>query len=407
MNDTVCVLPWMHLNIDPTGDVYPCCLTTFHGKNLGNLNDQHIEEIWNGDSMKSLRLKMLRGEKPEICSVCFDRESSSGQSVRLFNNKEFSDIKQKIPSLTDEDGTVKSMELKYWDFRFSNLCNFKCRSCVPNLSSSWIPDAKMLGWSDTDAKIFHVNKINGEGTKKFIDENIDHVEKIYFAGGEPLLMDEHWYIIKLLKEKKKFNVKLYYSTNLSTLEYKNQSVLDYWNLWNKGCIEVCPSLDEIGSRSELIRSGTRWEKLEKNLRSLLALNNISIKPSITVSVFNVFRITEILTYLIQLEIINKKTRFSNFHINVLQTPPYYHVSILDEKHKLDIIQNIDSFINLHKEENSIDLKPFFSYLITEISKSKNPADLKKFLEITKELDQLRNENTARIIPELNYLFNIC
>lgn len=398
MSSTICALPWTHLNIDPNGDVYPCCLTTFHGQKLGNLNFDSIENIWNSDPMKSLRSEMMEGKKPKICSICFDRESATGQSVRIYNNREFKDVVRSIPEITSSDGSVKEMKLKYWDFRFSNICNFKCRSCVPNLSSSWIPDARKLGLQEIDTKIFEIKHINNSSVYKFIDENIDHVEKIYFAGGEPLLMDEHWYVINRLIEKKKFNVKLYYSTNLSNLEYKNQKITDLWKLWPQGKIEICPSIDEIDDRAELIRSGTDWSKIEKNLISVSQIKNIFIKPSITVSVFNVSRITEIIDRLLKLNVITNK---SNFHINLLQTPTYYHVSLLSRDHKQSLIKHLESYIDNYET----DITYHFSYLINELNKKTNDSDLEKFREITKKLDEIRNENTADIIPEISYLLN--
>lgn len=398
MSSTICALPWTHLNIDPNGDVYPCCLTTFHGQKLGNLNLDSVENIWNSDSMKSLRLEMMQGKKPKICSICFDRESATGQSVRIYNNREFKDVVRSIPEITSSDGSVKEMKLKYWDFRFSNICNFKCRSCVPNLSSSWIPDARKLGLQEIDTKIFEIKHINNSSVYKFIDENIDHVEKIYFAGGEPLLMDEHWYVINRLIEKKKFNVKLYYSTNLSNLEYKNQKITDLWKLWPQGKIEICPSIDEIDDRAELIRSGTDWSKVEKNLISVSQIKNIFIKPSITVSVFNVSRITEIIDRLLKLNVITNK---SNFHINLLQTPIYYHVSLLSRDHKQSLIKHLESYIGNYET----DITYHFSYLINELNKKTNDSDLEKFREITKKLDEIRNEDTAAIIPEISYLLN--
>lgn len=398
MSSTICALPWTHLNIDPNGDVYPCCLTTFHGQKLGNLNLDSVENIWNSDSMKSLRLEMMQGKKPKICSICFDRESATGQSVRIYNNREFKDVVRSIPEITSSNGSVKEMKLKYWDFRFSNICNFKCRSCVPNLSSSWIPDARKLGLQEIDTKIFEIKHINNSSVYKFIDENIDHVEKIYFAGGEPLLMDEHWYVINRLIEKKKFNVKLYYSTNLSNLEYKNQKITDLWKLWPQGKIEICPSIDEIDDRAELIRSGTDWSKIEKNLISVSQIKNIFIKPSITVSVFNVSRITEIIDRLLKLNVITNK---SNFHINLLQTPIYYHVSLLSRDHKQSLIKHLESYIGNYET----DITYHFSYLINELNKKTNDSDLEKFREITKKLDEIRNEDTAAIIPEISYLLN--
>ena len=136
--NTLCTIPWMHLAFEPSGKVVPCCLTSHHDVFAGDLNKQPIDQIWNSQTMKDLRLQFLANEEPKICSTCFDREKVTGESGRYYHNKEFKDIIPIIPAMTEPDGTVPDMKLKYWDFRFSNLCNFKCRSCGPRYSSAWV-----------------------------------------------------------------------------------------------------------------------------------------------------------------------------------------------------------------------------------------------------------------------------
>ena len=137
----ICAVPWMHLAFEPNGKVVPCCLTSYHNYFAGDLNKQTIEEIWNSENMKSLRREFMEDKEPKICSTCFDRERVTGESGRRFHNRDFGKVIDIIPEITESDGTCKKMELKYWDFRFSNLCNFKCRSCGPRYSSAWVEDS--------------------------------------------------------------------------------------------------------------------------------------------------------------------------------------------------------------------------------------------------------------------------
>ena len=222
---TICAVPWMHLNFEPNGKVIPCCLTSVHNYFAGDLTHQTIEEIWNSDNMKSLRKDMVEGKEPEICRKCFDRERVTGESGRFYHNRDFPQVLEKIPEITLEDGTCTTMELKYWDFRFSNLCNFKCRSCGPRYSSAWVPDAKKLGLTDQE-KVWSIDSVDDKTNFDFLKDQVDHVERIYFAGGEPLLMDEHWQILDMLADKKRFDVKLSYNTNASVLTYGKKNVLD-------------------------------------------------------------------------------------------------------------------------------------------------------------------------------------
>jgi radical SAM protein with 4Fe4S-binding SPASM domain len=397
---TICAIPWMHLNFEPNGKVVPCCLTSTFEYFAGDLNDQTVDEIWNSENMKSLRRTMIEGKQPEICIKCFSAETSAGYSGRTRHNEEFNHVIDSIPKITDDDGTCHAMDLRYWDFRFSNLCNFKCRSCGPRYSSSWVPDAKKMGWVKDQEKVWNIQQVGSSNNYEFLEEQIQTVEKIYFAGGEPLLMDEHWYILDLLQKYQRYDVKISYNTNLSTLIYKKKNILDIWSKWQPGKLEIWPSVDEIGDRAELIRSGTVWKQVENNLIELSKLPNIHVRPAITAGAMNVFRLPEIIDYLISIGVITSTRRFSNFYLNLLEWPSHYHVHILSEDFRKQIVSKINNFIQTHNERYVTDVRFIFLQILFELSKPYDKSQAQQFVEITKRLDHIRNENIFNTIPEL-------
>lgn len=398
--DSICVIPWMHLNFEPNGKVVPCCLTSSYNYFAGDLTNQSIAEIWNSDNMKSIRKQMINGEKPNICSKCFDREAVTGESGRIYNNREFADIIDKIPSITKDDGTCTEMNLLYWDFRFSNLCNFKCRSCGPRYSSAWVPDIKKLGWNAEYEKVTNINEVDNSDTFSFLEKQIMNVRKIYFAGGEPLLMPEHWKILELLVNNKRFDVKISYNTNASTLVYEKKNVLDYWKLWEFPKLEVWPSIDEIGKRAELIRSGTNWSKVENNLIEISKLNNVVIRPGITVGAWNVYRLPEIITHLVDIGVIKPHMNHKNFFLNLIEDPRHYHIHILPDYFKNETIKKLNDFIKLYKEKYNTNIEPLFTHVLHELTKSFSLEHAKKFLDITEKLDKIRKEDTFSVLPEM-------
>lgn len=402
MNDKICAVPWVHLNFEPNGKVVPCCLTSHHNYFAGDLNTQTIEEIWNSDNMKNLRKQMIAGEEPKICATCFDREKVTGESGRIYQNREFPKVIEIIPEITEPDGTCKTMELKYWDFRFSNLCNFKCRSCGPRYSSAWVPDAKKLGYTDQE-KVWSIENVDQQTNFDFLKEQVQHVQKIYFAGGEPLLMPEHWQTLDMLVANNRFDVKLSYNTNLSSLTYGKKNVLDYWRQWEWGKLEVWPSIDEIGKRAELIRSGTIWTKVEENLKELTKLDNVIIRPGITVGAWNVFRLPEIINHLISIGVIKEKLQHKNFFFNILQHPSHYHVHILPDAFKKQTTKKLTRFIEKHNKKYNTDISYLFTHILHELDQPHDAEALKKFHSVTKQVDDLRNENIFEVIPELQVL----
>jgi radical SAM protein with 4Fe4S-binding SPASM domain len=404
MNDKICAVPWVHLNFEPNGKVVPCCLTSHHNYFAGDLNTQTIDEIWNSDNMKNLRKQMIAGEEPKICATCFDREKVTGESGRIYQNREFPKVIEIIPEITEPDGTCKTMELKYWDFRFSNLCNFKCRSCGPRYSSAWVPDAKKLGYTDQE-KVWSIENVDQQTNFDFLKEQVQHVQKIYFAGGEPLLMPEHWQTLDMLVANNRFDVKLSYNTNLSSLTYGKKNVLDYWRQWEWGKLEVWPSIDEIGARAELIRSGTVWTKVEENLKELTKLDNVIIRPGITVGAWNVSRLPEIINHLISIGVVKEKLQHKNFFFNILQHPSHYHVHILPDAFKKQTTKKLTGFIEKHNKKYNTDIGYLFTHILHELDQPHDVEALKKFHSVTKQIDDLRNENIFEVIPELEILRN--
>lgn len=402
--NTICALPWVHLNIIPQGKVYHCCMTTDYQNYAGDLTKQTVEEVWNSNYMKAIRKQMINGQEPKACSKCFESERSSNSSARLNHNRYFSAKLAEIPIITKPDGHVDKVDLKYWDFRFSSLCNYKCRTCGPKYSSAWIPDAKELGWlQQTDnRKVVNIEVVNQLTNIDFLKKYVGTVEKIYFAGGEPLLMDEHWKILDMLDAANRHDVIITYNSNLSKLTYKNKNVLDYWAKWGRR-VWLWPSIDEIDDRAELIRSGTNWANIEANLQAANALN-IHIRPSITVSAMNVQRLPVILDRLIKIGIIKKEyEHYQNFTLNVLEYSPMFHVSILPDNTRITIKQQLEAYIKDYKIKYDADVGHLFLHLFWHLDKPHNPkcaADFKKF---TDTIDPIRNENTIKTIPELKDL----
>ncbi|HOY31055.1 MAG TPA: twitch domain-containing radical SAM protein [Bacteroidales bacterium] len=225
----LCVLPWIHLNIMPDGRVLHCCMNPDYLDCADYLSTQTIEEIWNGNYMKSLRRNMINGKKPAMCAKCYEQERCSGTSPRLNYNRYFRSKLKDIPVITHNDGSLDKIDLRYWNFRFSNRCNYKCRTCGIESSTNWLHDAKKLGWLSEDMP---EKSITNESASRinYMDimrKHIDQIEEIYFVKKEPLLMDEHWQLLEMLDERRKYHVLLHYNSNLSILKYRNKNIVDY------------------------------------------------------------------------------------------------------------------------------------------------------------------------------------
>lgn len=274
-SNTYCSAPFQHLHISPIGDMMPCC--SYKGKPFGNVNNNSIENIFNNVRFKIIRKQLLEGKEPDGCEKCYKRESVGLTSPRLSYQEVYKPSKN------------YTMPIKFdsWDIRNTNLCNLKCQTCGPVYSSL----------HNNNLEIRPSNKAMKDIYQN-IDNNIDNVKYIYFAGGEPLINPMHEYIIKKLIDKKRFDCKLQYSTNLTLLKYKGFDVLEAWKKFKN--VKVLASIDGIGKQNEFIRTNSKWETTDKNLKILLGQSNIDLRASICVSNLNIHNLHVICDYLLNI-----------------------------------------------------------------------------------------------------------
>jgi len=68
----VCPFPFMYLHVNSDGTVAGCTLDWARKVLVGNKAKHDLYEVWNGELMRDLRLKMLKGERDQIpmCDTC-------------------------------------------------------------------------------------------------------------------------------------------------------------------------------------------------------------------------------------------------------------------------------------------------------------------------------------------------
>ena len=191
---TFCMFPWVHLNATPLGNVYPCCSSDYTAP-FDNVKDKSLKEAFNNDKMKELRLNMLNDKKSSICEYCYKHEESSPFSFRKYSLEHFGKDFDDIVTTTDETGHVPEFKMKYFDIRFSNICNFKCRTCGSEFSSQWAQEMKQNKWVPESFKIIQHADESGNLLQEIKDQ-VPNMDLAYFAGGEPLITDEHYQLLE-------------------------------------------------------------------------------------------------------------------------------------------------------------------------------------------------------------------
>jgi sulfatase maturation enzyme AslB (radical SAM superfamily) len=395
---TFCMYPWIHLHAWPTGQAFPCCMADREGQ-VGDCRTQTMEQIWNNEPMKKLRRDMLSETPNAACTRCYEQEESGFFSGRKSANKHQGHLVNRVAE-TQPDGQLDRFEMTYWDIRFSNLCNLRCRSCGYIFSSQWHQDqSKLVGnnWGKENPVLLYAGKHKTDMWEQLIP-HLDYVEQIYFAGGEPLLMEEHYNILDELDRRGRHDVRLIYNSNFTEVRLKDRTVFDYWKRFKN--VAVGASLDAMGLRGEYIRKGTNWDQVERNREQMLTIcPEVDFYVSSTLSIMNALHLPDFHKNWVERGYIKPQ----DFNINLLQDPDHYRIDILPDTYKKQVQQKYEQHLEwLRPKDRLTRATAGFESAIKFMNNSHEHSQqlMAKFWHKTQELDTLRKENILEIIPEM-------
>jgi hypothetical protein len=272
--DTLCMAPWTHTYLSPQTERRLCCASREPAQSFeqyidtesgtGKYHPITLDQHWNSEHMRGVRRRMMAGETLPECAVC-NKKLLNTDVYRSYFNRLFGHKYNELWSSTDAAGHT-TMKPVSWDYRFSNLCNFKCRMCGDMLSSSWETEQRqhnMIDWANSknnwmrpeikrEITAFQDTQVEAE----FAEAVEQHrVEEIYWVGGEPLMYEQHWrYMKRIIELGDGPRVYARYNTNLSRVDYGGcnlfSDLLSHIRDW-----QVCASIDGTGRTGEYIRTG--------------------------------------------------------------------------------------------------------------------------------------------------------
>lgn len=375
----MCAAPWVHMYIDPAGQVSPCC--TALPVTYGNTNDNTLEEIWNSKSTQLFREKLLDGKPQDACRFCYQQEKHSNVlSLREWLTEAYQD---KITNTTPD------FNLHYVDIRASNICNFACTMCNEHLSSNWHSDKeKLLNKKLATPKFQQLT----QKTKDELTEKLDDVHQLYWAGGEPLITEFHYDILDELIQREKFDIQLRYNTNLSKLSYKRKNILDYWKKFDK--IDLSASVDLHGERGEYQRYGLVWQEFLDNWKLIKQETpHVQMNLQLTVTSHTVGYLPEFC------DIIRDELKVDSFAFNFTHKPIEYNPQVIPPQvkeiytKKLLTYTERDDVLTEHKD---------FIYAVVNFLHDKHypKEEWIKAVNFYDRLDKIRGNSWRKLWPEL-------
>jgi len=458
---TFCILPWVHLSTRPDGSMRVCCTANAssvgptndreHGGMVGvlkteegkpsNLNVSDFLSSWNSTYMKNVRVQMLNGEEPPSCSKCYKEERAGHNSKRMWETSYWSkkvDIKKLIEE-TDRDGSIPP-QLAYIDLRFGTKCQLACVMCSPHDSSSWIKEWKeiypaventalkqTMMWENkgsVNGSSYNWHKQNPVFWKQFY-EQIPNMQQLYFAGGESLIIEEHYEILEeVIRQGHAKNLELRYNSN--GVEWRE----DLFELWSHfKLVRFHYSVDSIGKMNEYIRYPSTWERTQEVFHILdkQTGSNVEVTIACAVQALNIYYLPDFLKWKLQ-EGFQKINMWPfgaggiNYHF--VYHPPHLNVKVLPTWFKAKCRQKFQEFYPWwesnwekgipawHKNFVKYDEWRNASYGISRLEGmlqfmesedwSNRLSETKEYLE---KIDSIRNLKFKEIFPEMENIFN--
>lgn len=344
---TFCMHPFTGLATREDGAIKACC----RSHPVGWIQQNTLEEIWNGDAMKRIRNQVLDGQRPPECEPCFNLEDQGVESLRLRH------ITGKIPEARinlypnaldklKEDYSMP-FEIPTMELKLNNLCNLKCRMCHPGDSTSWNDWDQVEDFYKKDNNIiYHLVEDNNLKNKPFLDKFHDnqnwwdsfeklipYLRRVEFAGGEPLMDPQHYRILDMLSPYGN-QIEIKYATNLSMLGKNNRNIYEYWPKFKSIAVNV--SIDGIGDVYEYIRGNASWSELVNNIKQLQSIPNISrIVGACTVQISNIMILDKIIEYFLDdLCIV--------FHSHRVEFPKMLSAQVLPHELKEQILLKLEN-----------------------------------------------------------------
>jgi organic radical activating enzyme len=232
-----------------------------------------------------------------------------------------------------------------------------------------------------------------------LEPHLDYVEQIYFAGGEPLLMEEHYRILDELVRRERFDVRLIYNTNFTHTDLKGQSVFEYWQKFDS--VAVGASLDAAGARGEYIRKGTDWNTVVENRREMMRVcPKVDFYISPTLSIMNAWHLPEFHRDWVEQGLICAQ----DLNVNILQDPAHYRIDIAPAEYKARLEGRFQDHILWLQDRDPLHrATQGFESAVAFMNATDNTHLVDTFWRKTHELDAIRKEQCLDVLPELKAL----
>jgi sulfatase maturation enzyme AslB (radical SAM superfamily) len=223
--------------------------------------------------------------------------------------------KESLRQRFNEEYSTETVELKYLEVGFDNICDLTCDGCWEEWSSSW--------WAKKNPDLPPKQGITS--TEEFT--NIPGtVNKVVFLGGEPLMTNRHRQFLKSFNTLKDLQVE-YFTNGMHKLVEEDYQLLSQC----KG-VHFTISIDGAGVLNETVRSGSIWSKVVDTLDEIADTFDHTIHTTIHKNNWHGLP-----------ELVEFTKKYSNWTTNVLTFPKELDIINLEQCDKDKLEKILDTY----------------------------------------------------------------
>jgi len=291
----------------------------------------------NRHDIQDIKEKMLQGIRHPDCEICYKLEDSGQDSDRLIKNRSIDHWANIDVQTLYQNAVAGTQQEIMYKIDTSNACNSTCVTCGSGASTSWAKLEEQNNIIPTTSWNLDINDI---------DIDYANAKMLGFRGGEPLLSQTNFAVLEKLLDAGNTDCFISFTTNTSVRPTKRQAnILKSFNN-----IDMCFSIDGIGSVFEYMRYPLKWQRCVDNIE-WSKQQGFSISISYTVSNLNIQHYAETREWFEQN---NLPCLF-----NPVYTPIWFRPGALPEQIKNRIWENtplpeLERFLCNHNEQDEID-----------------------------------------------------
>jgi len=375
--ESICITPWINLEIGQQGNISPCCV--YKPDEFPNVKTVSVKEI----DYTELRQEFLDGNKPKGCTNCWHNEKNNVMSKRLNDAYVYRD---KIFDIDYND--TRSNNLMSLDIKINKTCNLSCRICEPAFSSKWANEVSQNKksyprWSSRSLIKNEWTDISGSKVWRDLEEIGSDLLYLTFSGGEPLLDKTHGTMLQYFIDKQKSkSITIHYNTNGTQYATK---LIQLWKHFKQ--VELSFSIDNTGDKFEYERYGESWEKVTDTITRYKNTTgtNLTLNVFSTISTLNILDTYELYKWC--------KDYNLPISFNPIINPKQLNIGLFSKEQKKYITNKL---LNIDDDKFIKVIEPIVS-LMNNTTISTDTANMIDYLSIT---DKIRKQDYKHTYKEL-------